>query len=419
MANHEIRQSSGAEPGFFYGYFVVAAVCLVMVVVYGVHYAFGVFFKPVLTDLGWTRAMTSGAFSLSWFVHGLLGIVMGGLNDKLGPRIVLTICGFLFGLGYVLMSQVGAVWQLYLFYGVIIGTGLGGVFVPLTSTIARWFVARRSMMTGIAAAGIGIGTLVAPLAANWLISAYDWRLSYIILGIVVFVVVVSAAQFLKRDPARVGRRPYGENSGERESKSATEGLSLKEAVYTRQFWLAFIMFFCFGFGLYAIVVHIAPHATDLGISTTVAASILAAVGAASIVGKVVFGYVADRIGNRQVYVIGFILLSASLFWLVPATEVWGLYLFAVVFGLAYGGLSSSQPPLVAWLFGIRSHGLIYGVSSNGFTLGGAIGPFLVGYIFDVTASYQSAFWVCAAIAIIGLILTLVLRPIRSEIGKIG
>ena len=340
---------------------------------------------------------------------------MGRFTDRLGPRIVLTFCGFLIGLGYLLMSQLSAVWQLYLFYGVIIGTGMGGTRVPLLSTVARWFVKRRSMMTGIILTGIGIGRLVGPPVVNWLISAYDWRASYIMLGSVVLVIVVSAAQFLKRDPARIGLVHYGENEGGgQESKVGTEGFSLKEAVYTRQFWLVFTMLFCLGFGLFTITVHIVSNATDLGISAASAASILAVIGGASIVGNVILGGAAERIGNRQVFIIGFILMSASLFWLVLDREMWMLYLFAVVLGIARGGMAASDSPLVAGLFGLNSHGLILGVTSLGFTMGAALGPFLAGSIFDDSGSYQTAFLLSAAISIVGLVITALLTPITGE-----
>src|SRR5262245_11021131 len=155
MPDQDARPSSPAEPGIFYGYTIVAAASFIMVLIFGVHYSFGIFFKPVSTEFGWTRAMTAGAFSLVWIPQGLLASVMGGLNDRFGPRLVLTICGFLIGLGYLLMSQITALWQLYLFYGVIVGAGLGGTFVPLVSTTTRWFVKRRGLMAGIVAAGVG------------------------------------------------------------------------------------------------------------------------------------------------------------------------------------------------------------------------------------------------------------------------
>jgi len=415
MASQETRQSPGAEPGFFYGYIIVAIALCMMVAIWGTYYAFGVFFKPVLTEFGWTRAITSGAFSLSMIVHGLLGIVMGGLNDRLGPRVVMTLCGFFLGLGYLLMSQIGAVWQLYLFYGVIVGIGMSGAWVSPLSTVARWFVARRGMMSGIVVAGTSIGALIGPPVANQLISTYDWRISYIIIGSVVLVVVVLAAQFLRRDPAQMGQVPYGESKGgEQGLQVGAEGFSLKEAVYTRQFWVFFAMLLCFGFSLFSTMIHIVPHATDLGISAASAATILATIGGLATVGRVVLGSAADRIGTRQVFIIGFILMSAALFWLVPAAERWMLYLFAAVFGFGHGGMGASESPLVAGLFGLSSHGLIFGVAGLGFAIGAAAGPFLTGYIFDVTGSYQAAFLVSAAIGIIGLILTTLLTPITDE-----
>jgi len=216
----------------------------------------------------------------------------------------------------------------------------------------------------------------------------------------------------------MGQVPYGGSRGEEQMlKVDTEGFSLREAVYARQFWVVFAMLLCFGYCLLAIQVHIVPHATDLGISAASAAKILAAIGGVSVIGNVVLGKVADRIGNRRVFIIGFIPMSASLFWLVPTTEMWMMYLFATVFGFAQGGMGTSESPLVAGLFGLSSHGFIFGVISLGFTIGAAIGPFLTGYIFDVTGSYQATFLVSASIAIVGLVLTLLLKPSRGRCGQ--
>jgi len=409
-------QSPGAGPRFFYGYIVVGAALLIMAIMWGAYNSFGIFFKPVLTDFNWTRAMISGALSLSWIVQGLLGIVMGRLTDRFGPRVVLTISGLLVGLGYLLMSQVGAVWQLYLFYGVIIGAGMGGSWVPIVSTVARWFAKRRNLMTGIVLSGVSIGTLIGAPVASRLISAYDWRMSYIVVGGIVLVVGVLAAQFLRRDPTQANQGPYSGSEGEKqEPVSETHSLSLREAVHTQQFWLASGMFFCLGFCVYTIMAHIVLHANGLGISPTSAADILATIGGLSIVGRIVLGSAADRFGNRRVFIVGFILMAATLFWLVSAKEAWGLYLFAAVFGLAFGGCITSESPLVARLFGLSSHGLILGVVNLlGFTLGAAVGPLIAGYIFDMTSSYQLAFIVTAATGVVGLILTVLLKPIEKR-----
>ena len=140
------------------------------------------------------------------------------------------------------------------------------------------------------------------------------------------------------------------------------------------------------------------------------------VGGASVVGKILMGKAADRIGSRQVFRVGFFLMAAALLTLFPAKKEWGLYLFAAVFGFAFGGCISSESPIVAELFGLSSHGLILGVIALSFVLGGAVGPLLLGYIFDVTGSYQWGFLVCAAISFVGLVLTSTLKrrwfPVR-------
>ena len=196
------------KPKFFYGYVIVAAALFMSIVMWGARHSFGVFFAPVLDEFSWSRAATSGGFSLTWVFTGLLSIVVGRLNDKFGPRIIMTVAGFLLGLGYLLMSQLSSVWQLYLFYGVI-SIGMSAALVPTLSTVARWFVKMRAFMTGIVLAGTGIALMVIVPAANQAILNYGWRTAYIIVGSVAIVVVVIAAQFLRRDPYQVGKLPYG------------------------------------------------------------------------------------------------------------------------------------------------------------------------------------------------------------------
>jgi MFS family permease len=165
-------------------------------------------------------------------------------------------------------------------------------------------------------------------------------------------------------------------------------------------------------------VHLVPHAIKLEISAISAANILAVMGGVSLVGNYVMGGVADRIGNRLVFLLSFILISAALFWLMFAGELWMLYLFAVVSSLAFAGMGIGESPLVAGLFGLRFHGVIYGVVHVGFTIGAAFGPFITGYIFDLTDSYRMAFLVGAVIGIVGIILAVVLRPTKRLESRI-
>jgi len=410
-----VTGSPETPPRFFYGYFVVGAALIIMVVSWGLYIVYGVFFNSFLEEFGWTRAVTSGAYSLSSIFSGLLGIVMGGLTDRFGPRLVVTFSGVLLGAGYFLMSQVDAVWHLYLFFGVIIGIGMSGLWVPLLSTVARWFTGRRSLMTGIVISGLTIGQMIGPPVISRLIAEYQWRQSYMILGITVFIIVVSAAQFLKRSPGMVENFGNGINKkGLETNNNVSRDYSLKEAIHTVQFWFVVAVFFCFGYIAYGMMVHIVPHITRLGISDISAANVLAVNGGVGIAGNFVLGgLVGDRIGNRKAFIIGFFLSIAALVWLVPVRELWMLYLFAIVFGLGLGSMGTSESPLVARLFGLTSHGLIYGVTGLGFTVGGAVGPVMIGYICDVTESYQPAFIVCAALGIVGLILMVILRPTKK------
>jgi len=417
LANREVSLLSNRKQSkFFYGYVIVAASFLILTVVMGLIFNFGVFFKPFLDEFGWTRAEISGAYALLFTVYGLLGIFAGRLNDRLGPRIIMTVASVLLGLGYFLISKVSALWQLYLFYGVIIGIGTGGCFVPLASTVARWFVRRRGLMTGIVVSSIGVGSMIMPPIATQLISGYGWRTTYVIFGIVVLVVTMVAAQFLKRDPSQVGQLPDGESEATHESSALqTQGFSLRGTIRTSQFWMLCVMFFCFGYSMHAITVHIVVHATGLGFALADAAKILVVIGGLNIVGRLAVGIGYDRIGNKLGLIIVFALLSAAVLWLQFAREFWMLQLFAVAFGLATGGVIVLMSSVGADLFGLKSHGVILGIYTFLFSLGGAIGSVLSGRIFDITNSYQLAFWVFAALGIVGLVLSLLLKPISEKV----
>ena len=162
------------------------------------------------------------------------------------------------------------------------------------------------------------------------------------------------------------------------------------------------------------MVHIVPHATDLGISTVSAASIVSVIGGLSAVGRAGGGSIGDRIGNKPTLIITFILMGAAFVWLQFAKELWMFYLFAVIFGFAYGGLIALESPMVAELFGLRALGAILGMVHFVATIGGAISPLLTGRIFDITGSYQWGFLTSVGLSIVGLILVTLLRPSRRR-----
>jgi MFS family permease len=398
---------------FFYGYVVVTAAFFIQAVAWGTYNSFGVFFNPWLTEFGWLRATISGAVSLSFLVHGLVSIFMGSLNDRFGPRLIMTGCSLFLGLGYLLMTTTNTVWQLYLFYGLIVGVGQGGMDVILLSTIARWFDKRRGTMSGIIKVGTGVGMMIMPIGVTWLITIYGWRKSFTALGLLILVFIIFLAQFLVRDPAKKGQYPDNESKADIGSPDSSEGgLSFRDTVHTKQFWTICGVYFVILVCVYTILMHIVQHAIDLGISAPDAAKVLASIGGVSIAGRFLMGAAGDRIGNREALFICLLFLLTGLIWLQLAKKLWMFYLFAAAYGFAHGGFFALASPLLAGLFGTRSHGLIFGIVIFCSTIGGAIGPLMAGYFFDVTKSYMIVFLILAAMSIIGLILTLSLKPIR-------
>ncbi len=342
---------------------------------------------------------------------GAVGILAGTLNDRIGPRIIITVSGACLGLGYMLMSRLELPWQLYLLYGGLVGIGFSTHDVITLSTVARWFVIRRGMMSGLVKVGTGAGQLLVPLVATGLIASFGWRLAYLIIGAVSLVALVAVAQLMKRDPQGIGQMPDGgHHRARRTTLSETPNLPLRAAARTLQFWTLCIAEFAIFFCLLTTIVHIVPHAQDRGLGPTISAAVLSTIGGVSMLGRIVMGTASDGIGGKRSLIICFIILIGSLGWLQVADSAWMLFTFAVIYGFAHGGLFTVMSPTVAELFGTGSHGLLFGMVLFSGTVGGSVGPLMTGYIFDLTGSYQAAFVVLTALAIMGLVLIILLRP---------
>jgi MFS family permease len=406
-----VKQSG--SPGFFYGYVIVASAFFIMVVVLVPVNTYGVFFGPLIAEFNWTRAIVSGAFAFNSIAFGAFSIISAGLCERFSPKVVISACGLLLAVGQFLMSQIHYIWQLYLYFGIVISFSTS-FYIAILSIVARWFVKRRGLMTGIVSSGVALGMTVGPPVANWLISTYDWRQSFLILGIACGVIIILASQFLKRDPQQVGQSPYGAFLAGQDAPN-TRGLSLHEALRTRNFWLISGMYFAFLFCVMLALVHIVIHAIDLGTTPASAANIVAIYGVVGIASVNVMGMSGDRFGNRLTFAISFLLMAIAFFWVLAARETWQLCLFAVILAVAYGGMQVLFSPLVAELFGLKAHGVILATVAFGGYIGATLGPFLGGFIFDETGGYNLAFIICAAIAVIAIILTLLLR-VRAREG---
>lgn len=401
------------DPPLNYGYFVVLFAFVIIVVLWGVFHSFGIYFKSMISEFGWTRASTSGAFSLASFLSGLVAAYTGFLNDRFGPRMVMSLCGLFLGFGCMFMSRAESLWHFYLFFGVIIGFAMGGGFIPLMSTVTRWFTVNRGLMTGIVASGVGVGTLIIPQISNALLLRFGWRTSYFITGIGVLVVVVPAAQFLKNQSGR------GDGAREisKQEDSIGRSASMGEALGSVQFWLFSLTGFCYGYNLFSLTVHVVPHAVDLGVIPGLAAGLLSTYGGLSIVGKILFGRVLDKIHSKKTMFIGFTMMTAAFLGLVFSERIWALFTSVGVFGFFYGACTVSHSPMTATLFGLKSHGLIMGVLAISVTIGGALGPFLTGAVFDQTGSYRIAFAICAVVSLIGMAGTAGLKHTRIQLQQ--
>ena len=205
-----VAQVCSRQQRFFYGWVVVTCAFTVLFITYGIQFSFGVFMHFISADTGWNRGSLSLPYSLYVFVYSALGLVTGRLTDRLGPRIVLTMGGCLLGSGIMLMSQVHALWHLYLVLGLIAASGMSAAYVPCNATVVRWFTLKRGLALSITSSGASFGMFVFPPLTTVLITVCGWRRAYVILGLLAVVAVISCAKFIVRDPEEMGLRPDGQ-----------------------------------------------------------------------------------------------------------------------------------------------------------------------------------------------------------------
>jgi MFS family permease len=399
-----------------YGWVIIIASAGILITYGIIMYSFGVFLKPMTDSLHLGRGTISGALSFTIIFSGAAGVVCGRLVDKYNPRLIITVGAILSGLSYILTSLVTSLWQLYLIWGILMGTGSAFCFIPIMAIIPRWFSKRRGMAMGIAMAGSSVGGIIAPLLTQTLISASDWRRTYLILGIIITALATPLAQFIKASPQQAGLKPYGgEATAEAKQLQAPQAeMSVGQALRTSIFWLFGLVQLGFFFCMVTVMVHIDAHATDMLIPVVVAASILSFISGISAVGRLSIGFVADRIGGRLTLTVCLSLMTLAIVWLLFTNKVWMFYLFAVVFGLGNGGFLTLVPLVTVELFGLTSLGVIVGALTFVGMIGETIGAPLSGQIFQLTNSYSLAFIIAASICAMAVILSLTLLRYKSK-----
>ncbi|MBN1152405.1 MAG: MFS transporter [Dehalococcoidia bacterium] len=399
----------------YHGYKIVGAGFLIQAAGGGALATYGIFFTHLQAEFHWSRAAISGATSITILLMGTAAILVGRLNDRIGPRLILYASGLLLGIGYVLVFRLQYLWQLYAAIGVVVGMGMSTQDVVILSTIARWFERRRGMMSGIVKTGTGLGQLAFPLVIAALILAYGWRQAYLLMGLAVTLVAMGMAHFFRRDPASMGQIAIGRKAATASSETdMEEGVTSRIGIRTKQFWFLCLAEFTLSFCIMTTLVHLVPHAQDGGVSVGRAGILVSVIGASSIVARLAMGSASDSMGSRRAFSICFGVLLIGLLWLQMASNMWMLVIYAVADGFARGGNFAVISPLVAELFGTRAHGALFGLATFVGTIGGALGPVLTGRIFDIAGSYDTAFALLAGLIAIGFVLTLLIRPLTEQ-----
>ncbi|MBK6864763.1 MAG: MFS transporter [Ideonella sp.] len=372
-----------------YAWVIVWAVFASLALIFGVSYSFAAFFASFAHEFDADRADVSLVFGLSGLVYFVLGAGGGMLADRFGPRRVCSAGMVCIAAGLAGASQAGSMAAIYAAYGVGIGIGIALVYTPAMACVQPWFTQRRGLAAGIASSGIGAGTLLLPLLAAWAIAEWQWRGALRALAVAVLLVGLAATLLLKRAPAAVAS-----------ARGGPSGASLAEALRDRRFWWLYLACFAASPSMFIPFAHVSASARDLGVDAASAVGLVGLIGIGSLVGRFAIGALADRIGRTLTLVLAQVSMGAAyLLWQVAGGYA-ALAVFALWFGLSYGGIVSMLPALCMDLFGARAVASILGTLYTGAAAGNLLGPVVAGAVFDATGSYAPVQWGCLGLSAI-------------------
>lgn len=428
------------RPHLFYGWIVLAAALIIMGTGYALRNIFSVFYPVLVEDFGWERGSTALMFAIHVLVYGLTAPLAGSLVDRFDPRVTFSLGACIMGTGIALCSLATAQWQFYLLYGVVVAIGVGMTGIsPFNAILSRWFVRKRGVVFGILSLGFGMSLVAAP-AVQSLISSFGRQTAFLTIGILTIAVIVPVSTLLMcRSPEEKGlfpdgvsgavaqpeARPAPGETSDPPSEWAATTWTLARALRTHQFWLLFLLNFCLtGVAQHIAIAHLVYFFRDVGYDPMLAATAFSAFGVALMVGYV-GGSLSDRFGRERIFIPGCLISAAGaslLFLITDTSQPWMLFLFALLFGTGMGAAITSFLATMADLFQGRHFGSIQGSVTVGFALGGALSPWLAGFLHDMTGNYFIAF-----VAIVGALLLCAglmwliapgkLRPVPSRAGR--
>ncbi len=389
---------------FFYGWVIVAVTFVTMAIGVNARTSFSLLFPPIISEFGWDRGVTAGAFSFGFLVSAIMSPLMGKLMDRGGPRAVMELGTALMGAGLLLAPLTSQPWHLYLTIGVLVGAGsicLGysgqSLFLP------NWFSRKRGLAIGIAFAGVGIGSVTVLPWAEHMIQQSGWRTACTWLGVLVLVVLVPINLLLRKRPQDMGLLPDGDTASHAANKSisnivdpvwASIDWTLGRAMRTTRFWWLALGFFGGLYGWYAVQVHQTKYLLDIGFSSGTAAWALGMVSLFGVPSQIFLGHLSDRIGREWIWTVsgtGFVICFAALIALEYAPSIALVYVMVIAQGLLGYGVTSVMGAVVLEIFQGEHFGSIFGTLTLAGLAGGAAGPLVTGVLHDHFGTYTLAF----------------------------
>ena len=392
-------------------------VCLIAAMVIcvcaGFGYAWSVLQNPIVEQFGWSDSGVALTYTIMVLCSTMTPLFFGSLIRRLSTRLVVVIGAPLFGAGLFLTGEMARLWQLYLFYGIIAGLGVGFIYPSMMAYVVRLFPDRSGMASGLGTAAYGSGAILWAPAAAALMDGMGMDRAFQVLG-VLFAAVILAGSLLLADPPQGFQAAMSPGTGGAQGGSA--GLRRGQMVRTGAFWSMVIVFTC---GLVAGVIVISQASPilqqSLGYSAAAAALFVSVFSACNMAGRFLWGSLSDKLGLMNTAVAVFLLCILSMALLAVVDAEIPVLVFMGVAASCYGGLASILTPLTARMFGSRYITENYGVMYVVFGLASLIGPSLATSFKTMgEGSYTGAYLTAAVLAVIGLILSRFLKPVTSK-----
>jgi MFS family permease len=376
-----------------YGWIVVAVGALMTCVGMGAVFSLPIFLQPITEATGWSRAGVSGAMTIDFITMGVAGFGWGALSDRFGARPIVFAGACLLGLGLVLASHATSLLEFQLVYGVLLGLAGGSFFTPMIATVTGWFDQHRSLAVSLVSAGMGVAPMTVSPFARWLISATDWRTAQLTIGVAAFALLAPAALLVRRAPAMAASAAPGA------AVAKDSSMGVAEAFRSPQFIVLGLTFFACCAAHSGPIFHTVSYAMGCGISAMTAVTIYSVEGLAGLGGRVLLGYLGDRLGAKPVLVAGLFVQAVAAGSYLFAGNIEQFYGVAFVFGLAYGGVMPLYAVLARDYFGPKIMGTVFGAAAMISSLGMALGPSVGGWIYDTFNAYT---WLYVGSCALGL-----------------